>query len=98
MAKRIRFELLKEIKTIPLSIFSLTKLSALENIVYYLTSKKQLKQTEIAFLLKRNPRTIWTTLVRAEAKITNSKVPKRFDYQERKINTRSQVRDMKLLA
>ncbi|KKL55601.1 hypothetical protein LCGC14_2253800, partial [marine sediment metagenome] len=63
MAKRIRFELLKEIKTIPLNIFSLTKLSALENIVYYLTYKKHLKQTEIAFLLKRNPRTIWTTLV-----------------------------------
>ena len=94
MSSQIRFKELKKIRSIPIDIFSFKLLSPSEILVYYLTHKKHLKQTEIAFLLKKNPRTIWTVLTRAEEKIKNMKVPVRFDYAERKQNTRIQVRQM----
>lgn len=68
MTSHIRFHLLKNIK-IPIEIFELKRLSALENIVLYLTHKAYLKQNEIAFLLRRDPATIWTILTRAKYKI-----------------------------
>ncbi len=53
------FNLLKEdIYLIPLSIFS-KKLSSLETITKYLKEEQNLNFSKIAFLLNRNPRTIW---------------------------------------
>lgn len=68
MGNYCRFELMKEIK-IPIEVFELKRLSPTENIVYYLTYNKNLKQNEIAFILKRDPRTIYELLIRAEHKI-----------------------------
>ena len=45
---------------IPLSVFS-NKLSVLEIVVKYLREEKHLKYSEIAHLLDRDDRTIWTT-------------------------------------
>ncbi|MBU3940951.1 MAG: hypothetical protein KKH88_03440 [Nanoarchaeota archaeon] len=60
---------LNEIKYwIPVSIFSDTKLSALESVVVYLKEKISLTYSEIAILLERNDRTIWTVYHRAEKK------------------------------
>ena len=50
---------------IPISIFFNTKLSALESIVKYLKEIQNLKYHEIAVLLKRNDRTIWTVYQRS---------------------------------
>lgn len=95
MGSHIRFNLLKGIK-IPVEIFQLKKLSVSENLVYYLTAKLDLKQNEIAFLLKRNPRTVWTILTRAQEKMRHlKKIEKQpFEYLQRKIETRQQVRSM----
>lgn len=46
--------------SVPLSIFS-TKLSALQALVRYLHEERLLSFTEIATLLQRSPKTIWTT-------------------------------------
>ena len=86
----IRFDLLKNIK-IPIEIFRFKLLSPSENIVYFLTYKKNLKQNEIAFLLKRNPRTIWTTLVRADKKMKAFKQP---SFREENLKTKAAIKEM----
>lgn len=53
---------------IPLSIFSNKKLSALEVVVSYLKNKFPLSYHQIAVLLKRDDRTIWTVYQRARKK------------------------------
>ena len=68
MGNYCRFELMKDI-TIPIEVFELRRLSPAENIVYYLTYNKGLRQSEIAFLMKRDPRTIYEELIRAEHKV-----------------------------
>ena len=57
-------------KSIPLNIFSDKKLSVLENIVFYLKNKYHMKYSEIADVLCKNQRTIWTVHKRAENKQT----------------------------
>lgn len=68
MGSHIRFDKIEQIKSIPIEFFQLKKLSPLENLVRFLTSKG-LKQNEISFLIRRNPRTVWTVLQRVEAKL-----------------------------
>ena len=46
---------------LPISIFDNNELSCLESIVKYLKEELKLKFHEIAFLLNRDDRTIWTT-------------------------------------
>ncbi len=58
--KKVRF-------WIPISIFS-EKLSALESLVVYLKDEFSLRYHEIAILLKRDDRTIWTVYQRARKK------------------------------
>ncbi len=53
---------------IPVDIFSNTKLSALEAIVSYLKEEFSLSYHEIALLLKRDDRTVWTVYQRARKK------------------------------
>ncbi len=53
--KRVRKDLL------PISIFNNRELSCLETIVKYLKEEVKLRFHEIALLLNRNDRTIWTT-------------------------------------
>jgi nucleoside-triphosphatase THEP1 len=53
--------------SIPLSVFS-TQLGALEAISLYLRDKKLLKFNEIAEILQRNERTIWTAHQKAKQK------------------------------
>ncbi len=53
---------------IPVNIFSNTKLSALEAIVSYLKEEFSLTYHEIALMLKRDERTIWTVYQRARKK------------------------------
>jgi len=55
---------------IPLSAFSNSKLSALEIIVKYLKENKNKKYSEIARLLNRDDRTIWSTYNNAKKKQT----------------------------
>lgn len=56
-----------EIK-IPVSIFSDRSLASLEVVVEYLKEIKNLSYHEIAVLLNRNDRTIWTCYHRAKIK------------------------------
>jgi len=53
--------------TIPVSLFKDRRLSVLENIVFYL-KERGMKFSEIANVLKRDPRTIWTVYSRARKK------------------------------
>ena len=53
---------------IPSAILVDTKLSAQEAVVTFLYDKKNLSYHEIAVLLKRNDRTIWTVYQRGKAK------------------------------
>lgn len=53
---------------IPVSIFVNRKLSALEVLVSYLKERYSLSYHEIAILLKRDDRTIWTVYHRAQKK------------------------------
>ncbi|MDP4012727.1 MAG: hypothetical protein Q8R00_03935 [Candidatus Nanoarchaeia archaeon] len=57
----IKFENLESNYLIPASILKNKKLGVLENIVAYLKDSYQLSYHEIALLLKRDERTIWTT-------------------------------------
>lgn len=68
MGDYIRWNLLKNIK-IPVEIFEINLLSSSEAVVHHLVHGSYLKDNEIAFLLKKNPRTIWTFKARAEFKI-----------------------------
>ena len=52
--------------SIPVSIFRSTKLPALQLICKYLHENERLSFSQIAKLLKRNPRTIWTTYKAAQ--------------------------------
>jgi len=54
--------------TIPSSIFRDRSLSVLEAMVEYFKEKKQMKYSEIARLLNRDDRTIWTAYKRAKEK------------------------------
>lgn len=89
----IRFDLLKNIK-IPIEIFQLKDLSTLENIIYFLIHSKQLRQIEVAFLLKRDKRTIWTALTRAEYKIeqVRKREPKNMNRWERMLDIKRELR------
>jgi DNA-directed RNA polymerase specialized sigma24 family protein len=54
--------------TVPLKIFIEQRLSPLETLVVYLKEQRQLSYHEIAELLQRDDRTIWTTYMRAKKK------------------------------
>jgi len=62
-----RFVITKPEYLVPISVFS-NGLSALESVVVYLREKFELSYHEIAILLKRDDRTIWTVYKRAEKK------------------------------
>ena len=53
---------------IPSSVFQDRELSVLEAMVEYFKEKKQMKYSEIARLLNRDDRTIWTAYKRAKEK------------------------------
>ena len=91
MRNHIRMNLIKNIK-IPIKIFELRLLSPAENLVFYLSHKLFLKQCEIAFLTKRNPRTVWTTLIRAENKLKAVKKPIPFHEENKK--TKELIKEM----
>ncbi|MCK5283749.1 MAG: hypothetical protein KAK00_10190 [Nanoarchaeota archaeon] len=54
--------------SVPVSIFSNRKMSVFENLVVYLKEKRDLRYKDIALLLKRDERTIWTVYKRAMVK------------------------------
>jgi len=86
--------MLENIK-IPMEIFQTKKLSVGECLVHYLSFRLKLKQTEIAFLLRRDPRTIWTCLDRAKRKMLNLTASKQpFGYLQRKVQTKQMVKEM----
>ena len=86
MASHIRHNMIKDVK-IPIRIFEFSKLSPFENVVYFLSEKLYLKDCEIAFLMKRDPRTIWTIKIRALRKANRLKntQPKKFKNFEKRI-------------
>ena len=86
MTSHIRHDLIKNVK-IPARIFELSGLSPFENVVFFLSEKLYLKDCEIAFLLKRDPRTIWTVKFRAKRKANQLKAaqPKEFKTFEKRI-------------
>ena len=64
-------KLFKDIKAdilVPIKIFSNQKLSALESIVVYLKEKFSLNYSQVAVLLNRDKRTVWTVYQRAKKK------------------------------
>ena len=65
---RSRFMYKKSEITIPVSIIRNRELSVLENIVKYLKEELGMKYHEIAELLNRDDRTIWTTYHRVKEK------------------------------
>jgi len=56
------------LEDLPVSIFGIRKLSALEAICKYLKENLKLSYHDIALLLNRNDRTIWTTYFNAKKK------------------------------
>ena len=68
-----RFEAFKFTVTIPLSKFSDRKLSVLEHIVVWLRENYNLKFSEIAKMIARDPRTVWTIYSRAKKKYETKK-------------------------
>lgn len=54
--------------SIPVSVISDRSLATLESVVEYLKEKKNLSYHEIAVLLKRDDRTVWTCYSRAKKK------------------------------
>lgn len=56
-------------KGVPISVFDNDKLSALEAVVKYLKEEQSLKLKEIAAILNRNSKTIWTTYNNASKKM-----------------------------
>src|SRR3989344_303376 len=67
-----KFIIKKSELEIPVSIFE-SKLSALESVVSYLHDKLNLKFSQIAILLHRDQRTIWTAYQRARKKHVKQK-------------------------
>ena len=66
----------KEIKSVydfPVSIICNKKFSVLESIVKFLREKFQISYTNIANLLSRDPRTIWTVYSRVEKKLKEAR-------------------------
>jgi|TARA_B100002003_G_C14131919_1_gene544369 hypothetical protein len=63
-----RLKIVSTFSTIPVSIFKKSKNSILETIVHHLKDNESLTYTEIASLLNRNYRTIWTVYKRATKK------------------------------
>ena len=59
----------KETEAIPISVFDNKELSSLETICKYLKENISLSYHEIAVLLNRNDRTIWTTYNNAHKKL-----------------------------
>jgi len=55
-------------KGVPISVFS-KKLGALESIVKFLVEERKLSYKEIAKVLNRDPRTIWSTYDKAKKKL-----------------------------
>jgi hypothetical protein len=62
------FKKRQSIQTIPISLFSIRKLGILEVAVKYLKENHELTLHDIAYLLKRDDRTIWNTYHRASQK------------------------------
>ena len=60
--------------TIPSSILKNRNLSVLENISYYLKNNYKLTYHDVAILLRKNDRTIWTVYQRALKKLGESKL------------------------
>jgi DNA-binding NarL/FixJ family response regulator len=58
---------------LPTSIFKNRELSVLEAITVYLKDEKGLTYAQIARLLNRNDRTVWTSYQRAMKKLSKSK-------------------------
>jgi len=56
-------------ESVPLSIFDNDKLSVLESVVKYLKENQKMKLKDIADLLNRNSKTIWTTYNNASKKM-----------------------------
>ena len=65
------FEMMKEdnLDSIPIAILQNRKLGVLQSIVIYLKDEKKLSFHDIAKLLKRDDRTIWTTYKQAKKKL-----------------------------
>lgn len=61
--------LIKPCKHIPASIFRDRNLSVLESLTLYLKEEEKLNLSEIARLLQRDPRTIWTVYHRLKKKV-----------------------------
>jgi len=55
--------------SIPIEVLQNRKLGSLQSIVVYFKDKKKLTFHQIAVLLKRNDRTIWTTYNKAKKKL-----------------------------
>mgnify|MGYP000235856393 CR=1 FL=1 len=70
--KRDILEMLKESKdiSVPLGVFTHRQLGILEAVVKYLKEEKKKTITEIAAVLKRDKRTIWSTYDSAREKLT----------------------------
>ena len=68
MGKKEKKEGREDYISIPTSIFQDRDLSVLEAIAEYLKEKKGMRYSEIAKLLNRDDRTIWTAYNRAKAK------------------------------
>jgi len=64
-----KLKLRKEELFVPLSIFSLRRLSVLEALCVYLRENFNLSYHDIGILLDRNERTIWTVVNRAKKKL-----------------------------
>ncbi|MEM4710901.1 MAG: hypothetical protein QXL18_03075 [Candidatus Woesearchaeota archaeon] len=62
------YKKIKQIQQIPITIFSNKKLGVLEAIVKYLKENQELSFKEIAEILHRDQRTIWTTYNKAVKK------------------------------
>ena len=54
---------------IPIKIFSNRKLSVLENLTIYVMNRFNMKYHDIALLLGKDDRTIWTVVNRARKKL-----------------------------
>lgn len=64
----IKFEVLSTKYYLPVSILKNKELSVLENVVFYLKEEFSLTYHEIAVLLKRDDRTIWSVYQKARKK------------------------------
>lgn len=62
-------EIRREVLTLPLNILQDRRLSVLENIVKYLKEELNLTYHQIAVMLNRNDRTIWTIYSRVKIKV-----------------------------